>query len=272
MRWAKKTMVQFPHPSSTAERQTALKILALETSGDCCSAALLIDHRLEHLCETAPRRHADLILGMLEALLQAAGLQLSDLDAIAYGRGPGSFTGVRIAAAVAQGVAFGAERPVIGISTLAAVARAAFRQTGQPQIACALDARMGEVYWACYQLTQTSAGDQALLRDQEQVIPPEQTPLLERAGLERAGWCAAGSGWRAYPELIDRHRAALQTDAKAAPTPGQRPLIIDCRPEAQDIAWLARAASDQSLRPDQALPVYLRNQVAEVSRKTPVSA
>lgn len=259
-------MVQFPSPSSTAERQTALKILALETSGDCCSAALLIDNRLEQLCETAPRRHADLILGMLEALLQTAALKLTDLDAIAYGRGPGSFTGVRIAAAVAQGVAFGADRPVIGISTLAAVARAAFRQTSQRQIACALDARMGEVYWGCYQLAQTGGAEQALLRDQEQVISPEQTPLLEPEG-----WCAAGNGWSAYPELIDRHRAALQTDAETAPTLDQRPLIIDCRPEAQDIAWLAQAASDQSLRPDQALPVYLRNQVAEVSRKTNVS-
>lgn len=232
----------------------------------------MIGDRVEQQIETAPRRHADLILGMLDALLQKAGLQLTELDAIAYGRGPGSFTGVRIAAAVAQGVAFGAGRPVIGVSTLAAVARAAFRQTGRRQIACALDARMGEVYWGCYQIASTSGADEALLIDQEVVITPERTPAL--AG---ADWSAAGSGWSAYPELLDRHRGALQTVAVQTETaqtdagePAEvdpTPSIIEYAPEAQDIAWLARSTFDQAQRPDRAIPVYLRNRVTAVRRK-----
>ncbi len=231
-----------------------MKILALETSGACCSAALLIADRLQQRHEHAPRRHADLILGMLDDLLREAGLRLNELDAIAYGRGPGSFTGVRIAAAVAQGVAFGANRPAIAVSTLAATARAAYRRTGQRRIACALDARMGEVYWGCFRVE----GPNALtLIDQEDVLAPESTPAL--AG---TGWCAAGNGWEAYLALQERHRSALE--ATPEPIPG---LLAETGPEAEDIAWLARAMSDQGKRPDQALPVYLRNRVAEVSQQ-----
>ncbi len=236
-----------------------MKILALDTSSSCCSAALLIDDRFEQHCENAPRRHADLILGMLNALLEDAGLGLTELDAIAYGRGPGSFTGVRIAAAVAQGVAFGAERPVIGISTLAATARAAYRHTGQRKIACALDARMGEVYWGCYRI---EGDDEATLLDQELVIAPELTPALADSG-----WSGAGSGWGAYPELINRHHAALLPSVPSAQGEQEMLILSESGPEASDIAYLARASVDQAQRPDRAAPVYLRNRVAEVSRK-----
>ena len=228
-----------------------MKILALETSGSCCSAALLIGDRLEQRCETAPRRHADLILKMLDALLEDAGLTLTELDAIAYGRGPGSFTGVRIAAAVAQGVAFGADRPVIGVSTLAATARASFRQTGHRKIACALDARMGEVYWGCYRIEDNG---EAMLNDKEIVIAPELTPALPDTG-----WCAAGSGWSAYPGLGDRHQAALQTRMTSAMGADSTTLLEESGPEASDIAWLARAAFDRAQPPHCATPVYLRS-------------
>lgn len=240
-----------------------MKILALETSGESCSAALLIDDWLDQRCEQAPRRHADLILGMLDTLLHSSGLKLSELDAIAFGRGPGSFTGVRIAAAVAQGVAFGAGRPVIPVSTLAALARAAFRHSGERQIACALDARMGEVYWGAYRI---GADDAARLIDQERVVAPELTP-----GLSGCGWCAAGSGWSAYPSLLDHHGSALQLSIGTTQEVDSTPTLVECGAEAQDIAWLARGAIDQAQRPDRAVPVYLRNQVAEVSRKITVA-
>lgn len=256
-------MVQSARPTSTQPPHSDMKILAIETSGNDCSAALLIDDQLEQRCETAPRRHADLILGMLEALLQGANVHLSALDAIAYGRGPGSFTGVRIAAAVAQGIAFGANRPVIGVSTLAATARAAYRQTGQRKIACALDARMGEVYWGCYRIDDD---DQVRLIDLESVVAPEHTPVLDGSG-----WCGAGSGWEAYPALAERHQASLMSDADPDPDPESEPirvrLLADSGPQAEDIAWLARATAQNAQRPDQALPVYLRNRVTDVRPK-----
>ncbi|MEA3638973.1 MAG: tRNA (adenosine(37)-N6)-threonylcarbamoyltransferase complex dimerization subunit type 1 TsaB [Lamprobacter sp.] len=241
-----------------------MKILAFDTSGDCCSAALLIGDRLEQCREQAPRRHADLILGMLDALLRGASLTPKQLDAIAYGRGPGSFTGVRIAAAVAQGLAFGAERPVISVSTLAAVARAAFRESGQRQIACALDARMGEVYWGCYRIGEHK---DATPIDEETVIAPDLTPALPGAG-----WCGAGSGWAAYPALMSRHQSALLAASSHPHETAQRLVLPGIGPLAEDIAWEALRMVDQAQHADQAVPTYLRNQVTHVSHKRAANA
>ncbi len=234
-----------------------MKILALETSGTGCSAALLIDEHLEQRHQEAPRQHADLILGMLDALLQKAQLPLREIDAIAYGRGPGSFTGVRIAAAVAQGIAFGAARPVIGVSTLAATARAASRRTGCRRLACALDARMGQVYWGCFEI---NAEEQLIAIGDEDVINPELTPVLEGKG-----WCGVGSGWGAYPALQDRHRPTLSLREET----GQVELITDIGAEAGDIARLAGLMVNTAKPADRALPVYLRQQVTDLSRRPP---
>lgn len=228
-----------------------MKILALETSGSACSAALLIGDQLEQRHQEAPRQHADLILGMLDMLLQDAGFGLRELDLIAYGRGPGSFTGVRIAAAVAQGIAFGAERPVVGVSTLAALARAAARQTDARRIACALDARMGEVYWGCFEIgadnTAAAVGDEA-------VLDPDRTPELLGVG-----WCGAGSGWAVYPDLAQRHRSALTRPGED----NDASVIGAIDIEAGDIACLARTMHEVATPADRALPVYLRHRVTD---------
>ena len=225
-----------------------MKLLALETAGPWCSAGLMIDDQIEQRLEHAPRRHADLVLGMLDDLLAAAGLPLTELDAIVFGRGPGSFTGVRIAAAVAQGVAFGAERPLIGISTLAATAQSAYRQTGERLFACALDARMGEVYWGCFQIQPgrqvvTATGDEA-------VVAPASTDVLNDQR-----WCSVGDGWTAYPSLVERHRHQI----------GRR---FEATAEARDLLTLARVKIEAGSNTNaaDAAPVYLRNRVAEVSR------
>ena len=244
-------------PARPLTDKVLMKILALETSGTGCSAALLIDSHLEQRQREAPRQHADLILGMLDALLREAELSLPELDAIAYGRGPGSFTGVRIAAAVAQGIAFGAARPVIGVSTLAATARAASRRTGCRRLACALDARMGEVYWGCFEL---NAEEQLIAIGDEDVINPESTPVLEGKG-----WCGVGSGWGAYPALQDRHRPTLSLREET----GQVELVTDIGAEAGDIARLASLMVDEAKPADRALPVYLRQQVTDLSRRPP---
>ncbi len=246
-------------PDRLLTDNSSMKILALETSGSDCSAALLIGDHLEQRHRQAPRQHADLILEMLDALLREAALSLRDLDVIAYGRGPGSFTGVRIAAAVAQGIAFGAERPVIGVSTLAALARAASRQTDARRIACALDARMGEVYWGCFEI---DAQKGLLAVGDEAVLDPRHTPELTGTG-----WCAAGSGWEVYPDLVHGHRAAL-TRPDGPDGPNQVQVISDARIEAGDVACLARNQLTEATPADRALPVYLRHQVTDQSRRS----
>ncbi|MGL5610034.1 MAG: tRNA (adenosine(37)-N6)-threonylcarbamoyltransferase complex dimerization subunit type 1 TsaB, partial [Aeromonas veronii] len=129
-----------------------LKILAVDTATEACSAALLVGDKLFSRWEEAPRDHTRKILPMVQAVLEDAGISLSDLDAIAFGRGPGSFTGVRIGISVAQGLAFGAGVPLIGISTLAAMAQGAYRLDGAEQVLTAIDARMNEVYFGRYEL------------------------------------------------------------------------------------------------------------------------
>ncbi len=129
-----------------------MKLLAIETAAEACSAALLIDGEISLRYEVQPRKHSELIMSMLNSLLQEADLSPARLDGLAFGCGPGSFTGVRIAAGVAQGVALGADLPVVRVSTLAALAQGYFRQSGHTSVLPAFDARMQEVYWGCYRL------------------------------------------------------------------------------------------------------------------------
>lgn len=227
-----------------------MKLLAIDTSGAACSAALLRDGALTQRLELAPRRHGELILSMMDALLREAGLTPHDLDALAFGCGPGSFTGLRIAAAVTQGVAFGAGLDVVGVSTLAALAQGCRRRDGADSVLCAFDARMGEVYWGAYQ-TDPNGLMRALGDDV--VCAPDAAWVPEgRALAAGSAWYGVGSGWIAYPEaLSDRvGGAVILADA-------------DRECEAADIAVLAGDAFErgEALSPERAVPVYLRNQV-----------
>ena len=223
-----------------------MRILAIDTSGEACSAALLTETGIRQRLALEPRRHADLILGMVAALMGEADLKLQKLDALAFGRGPGSFTGVRIATAVVQGLAFGADLPVLPVSTLAGLAQGQQRRQGARKCLAALDARMGEVYWGRYVLD-----GQGLMRlVGEEVVT---TPALAELS-EDAGWQGAGSGWEAYGDLL-RQRL------------GPRITVIDpaaiC--ESQDLVLIAAAdfAAGLALPPEQALPVYLRDRVTQ---------
>jgi tRNA threonylcarbamoyladenosine biosynthesis protein TsaB len=222
-----------------------VKLLALDTTEEACSAALYLDGEVRARYELAPRRHSVLILPMMDALLAEAGLQLAQLDGLAFGRGPGSFTGVRIAAAVVQGAAFGADLPVAPVSTLCALAQRACREIGAGRVLAAFDARMGEVYWG------PCVADAAGLMqpaDAERVLPPERVPLPEQGD-----WVGAGSGWAAYTQVLTA-RLGAQVEQ----------LLPDLQVHAHDVALLGAAmlAAGQGVAAEQALPVYLRDEVA----------
>ena len=219
-----------------------MKLLALETATEACSAAVWMDGAVLERYEWAPRRHAALILPMIDAVLSEAGLSAKQLDVIAVGRGPGAFTGVRIAIGIAQGIAFAADLPVAPISTLAALALGAACEFGHSRLAAALDARMGEVYWGTYLVT----GHTVELRGEERCCPA--TLVTAPPG----DWFGTGSGWLTYPEAL----------AQRLTVHGRQG---DRYPHAGDVAWLASDPARRSdwVSADQALPVYLRNQVVQ---------
>ncbi|AFL76119.1 tRNA (adenosine(37)-N6)-threonylcarbamoyltransferase complex dimerization subunit type 1 TsaB [Thiocystis violascens] len=221
-----------------------MKLLAIDTSGDACSAALLIDGKIEQLFETAPRRHGERILPMMQDLLDRAGLRVNALDALAFGCGPGSFTGVRIAAAVIQGAAFGADLPVLPVSTLGALAQGQFRRGGQRRLLTALDARMGEVYWGCFEVGEDGL---AAPRGEEAVCPPDRVELPANHG-----WYGVGSGWAAHTASL----TARVGDALAG-------VNSDALCEARDIVIMAAAQlhAGRQVSPELAAPVYLRDRV-----------
>ncbi|MBC9251956.1 tRNA N6-adenosine(37)-N6-threonylcarbamoyltransferase complex dimerization subunit TsaB [Pseudomonas alcaligenes] len=217
-------------------------LLALDTATEACSVALLHDGKVLSHYEVIPRLHAQRLLPMIQTLLGEAGVALSALDAIAFGRGPGAFTGVRIAIGVVQGLAFALDKPVLPVSNLAILAQRALREHGAEQVAAAIDARMDEVYWGCYRAEQ----GEMRLQGVEAVLPPEQASLPRGA---TGDWFGAGTGWGSYA-------------ARLAPsTVAQDGAML---PHAEDLLRLAGFAwaRGEGLPADQAQPVYLRDQVA----------
>jgi len=229
-----------------------LRLLAIETATEACSVALYQDGEVMERFEIAPRQHAALVLPWVEALVADAGITLNQLDAIAFGRGPGSFTGLRIAAGVTQGLAFGADVPVVPVSTLAALARGAYESSGKVNILAALDARMKEVYWGAYQF---GADAHAVLIGEERVCSPDAVPTP--AGDD---WLGAGSGWGSYANVLSA-RCALSETA----------CLPDWQPHAADVARLAaiRYQAGEAIPPEQASPVYLRDNVANKPKSKP---
>jgi tRNA threonylcarbamoyladenosine biosynthesis protein TsaB len=225
-----------------------MKFLAFETATSACSAALLIHGEIKELFEIAPQRHAELILPMIEQLLLEAGIKLSQLDAICIGQGPGSFMGVRIAAGIAQGLAFGANLPVITLSTLQILAQSAYQQTERPEVIAAWDARMNAVYWGIYRLNHqgimVSLKADALNEPRELIIPPQHR------------WLLAGNAWEIY-----RHELKEML--------GYWDELTGIYPRAAAMIALAKVAYDEGKvrNPLQIEPVYLRNDVAHTHKK-----
>lgn len=229
----------------TTHHHANMKILALDTCTEMCSVALLDQDKLFEQALATQRGHSEHILGMLDALLAQAGVSLKDIDLLSFGRGPGSFTGVRVGVGVAQGIAFARRLPVVPVSTLAAVAQRAIDEYGAKQIAVALDARMGEVYAAHYR----EVNGLAVLCDEEQVCAP-----TDFRPLDETMWFAAGTGWK-------EHEQALKT-AFANQLSGEDATLL---PLAAAMTWLARDRADkgETIAAEAAVPVYLRDKVAK---------
>ena len=223
-----------------------LRLLAIETATEACSVALYQDGDVQERFEIAPRRHAALVLPWVEALLADAGIAPAQLDAIAFGRGPGSFTGLRIAAGVTQGLAFAADIPVVPVSTLAALAYGAHVVSGKTNILAALDARMKEVYWGAYRF---DSNGHVTLVGEECVCAPDVAPLP--AG---GSWFGAGSGWKTYGDILSAHCGLPETAC-----------LPDWLPHAADMVQLAADLyqAGEVIPPEQAAPVYLRDNVAD---------
>lgn len=223
------------------------KLLAIDTATEVCSAALWVDGAVYAQHAQSPNRHAELLLPMIEDVLSRGDITPSQLDAVAWGRGPGAFTGLRIGAAIAQGVAFGYDIPVIPVSSLQALAQ----RHKVPQVLVAIDARMEQVYWACYQRKRgqmTVTGNERLSSPQDIVVPRE------------GRWLAVGSGWDRYI-----------TEMKAALTGVTVHHIADCYPHAEQIAEIAALsyARGGTVSAEHAQPFYLRNQVVTTIARMP---
>ena len=226
-----------------------MKILAIDTATEACSAALYLDGEITRQYRVAPRQHSHIILPMIDQLLAESGVRVAELDALAFGRGPGSFMGVRIAAGVTQGIAFAWDLPVVPVSTLAAIAQTAYSETGATRVLSAIDARMNEVYWAAYRLSDNGCMH---LVGEESVIAPGQV-----AKPAEDGWTGAGTGWSAYGEILN---AAIGAGVLSA-------QMNECLPSAESVVKLAVAdyEAGRHVPASKAVPVYLRDNVAKKS-------
>jgi len=222
-----------------------MKLLAVETSTEACSAALFIDGEVKERFELAPKEHTKLILPMIDSLMAEAGLKPQQLDALAFSRGPGSFTGVRIATGVIQGIALGADLKVVPVSTLAAIAQDFFDNNEESVAFVAMDARMSEIFWGVYR---RDAQGYAELMGDEAVTPADAVVFPDLTGV------GIGSGWGVYSQELMTRLAGKVSHYKA-----------DMLPRAGAIARLGARGFEQGLAVDveQAMPVYLRDKVAK---------
>ena len=221
-------------------------ILTIDTSTEACSVALNLSGDVTERYEVMPRLHARKLLPMIQDLLSDSEAKLNQLDAIAFTRGPGSFTGLRIAAGAVQGLAFGADVPVIPISTLAALAQGGYRETGCQSIIPALDARMNEMYWGHFEIQ----GELAVLQGSEQLSLPEALSASIEGSKKTV--LGIGQGWGVSNLLSNELYLQLEK------------ILPEFYPRAIDAGVLAEAEfkSGNLFTPEEAIPVYLRGKSA----------
>ncbi|MCE2571905.1 tRNA (adenosine(37)-N6)-threonylcarbamoyltransferase complex dimerization subunit type 1 TsaB [Motilimonas eburnea] len=226
----------------------SISLLAMDTSTEGCSVALLQQQAPASTVTAdfilSPREHTQRILPMVDTILAQGKASLGEMNALVYGRGPGSFTGVRIGIGIAQGLAFGADIPMIGISTLQAMAQQAHAQSGATRVLAAIDARMGEVYWGEYQCGENGI---MMLAGEEQVASP--SAVIEQYRGQTFDFAAVGTGWQAYPELAT---AFAVTDEVTVRFPSAEFMLP---------AALEHFLNGETVAAEQATPVYLRDKV-----------
>ncbi|MDP0589999.1 MAG: tRNA (adenosine(37)-N6)-threonylcarbamoyltransferase complex dimerization subunit type 1 TsaB [Candidatus Endonucleobacter bathymodioli] len=221
-----------------------MKLLAIDTATEACSVALNINGAVIEHYEVLPRSHSRELLPMVDKLLTEAGLVLTEIDGVAFGCGPGAFTGLRVAAAMVQGLAYAVDIPVIPVSTLASLAQQGYRCHGAQQAVSAIDARMNEVYWGAY----IEQGQLMMSVQDEMVTAPEKvtTPAFVD---DDNDWIGIGNGWRFMKRMTTNISHCYE----------------QALPHAMDIALLAAAyfAQGRLLPAEDAVPIYLRNNVAK---------
>ena len=226
-------------------------ILGLETATDACSVALSTPDKTYTEYAIEPQAHSKLLIGMVDSVCKQAGIDLSQVQAVAFGQGPGSFTGLRIAASVAQGLAYGVGKPVIAISSLQALAQQAYNQSRVANIIAILDARMQEIYWGGYQVNAVG------------LVEPVLTDCLQKPGNLKLDpvidYLLVGTGAKAYAPLILANNPSLKLDLNIL------------YPRAEEIVQLAigRYSRGETLQPSQAVPAYIRNNVTQAGKKNP---
>ena len=220
-----------------------MNLLAFDTSTEFLSIALLVDGKVTSHIQNAGQAASQLILPKIQVLLESANVKLADLNGIAFGAGPGAFTGVRVACGVAQGLGFGANVPVVGVSTLHAVAQA----SGSDKVIVCTDARMGEVYFAVLE----KAGESWNEISATQVCKPEAAPMFDSSA-----YVGAGSGWKAYDEALSARYSVTEK-------------LPEITPMAEAILQLALPVFEagQAKPASEARPIYIRNRVALTSQE-----
>lgn len=218
-----------------------MKVLAIETATESCSATLEVDGERFHQGKIAPRQHTELILPMIDELLSQAKIRKNELDLLAFGRGPGAFTGVRIATGIIQGLAYSLNKPVVAISSLRALAQAYMQEHEYALVA--FDARMGEIYWGCYRATNGLAE----LKGEEKVIAPDLATLPEDAS-----YIGVGTGFGTYESILQERFGKNLSKIEAEVYPGANEIL--------DLAMVEYAVGNQCSAAEVS-PVYLRDKV-----------
>lgn len=219
-----------------------MKLLAIDTSCSACSIALQIDDEVKSSHSIAPMQQARLILPMIQDLLASTDVKLNDIDAVAFGCGPGSFTGVRLASSVAQGIGFAISCPIIRISSMAAMAQTALIEHGWHHLMVALDARMGQIYWASYQLDQY--GCVGLIGDEQLCSPAEIKPSMINSA-----WIGIGDAWANYQEILVKSLGFEPAQIDTSLIPTAEAILKLAIPKYQNHDWVT---------PNAAIPNYLR--------------